>query len=263
MVALPDLWIVNIFAFIACIAVNGVGGSGKFWGESIGDISDRYNSYITPGGGAFGIWSIIYILLTIFIVYQALPTFRKAPAISAIGNKFWMTCAFNGLWIFVFTEGSVAAMIVSSLVLVFLLTTLLWIYTAAGLWQETRESLLEVLCIDVCFSIYSGWVCCATIIGFTVDLIALGYDGDGQGDRWAIGMLGIALIIFSFVSITKQDPAFVAVLAWASFFIAQKPDDDLNSNALRTGAYIITGCSATVSLGVVGRLATSKARRDR
>lgn len=257
------LWLINITAFVLCIVCNALGGSGAVWGESIGDISDKYNSYITPGGGAFGIWSLIYTLVTFFVIYQAMPQNRESPPVVAIGHLFWISCALNSLWILIFTEGSEVAMYLASIDLASLLVVLLTIYVRAGLWQDDRKSYIEILCIDVTFSIYSGWVTVATILGVTVDLVAAGYDGNGNGDTWAFGMLVVALCIFMYVGITKRDPAYVAVLAWASFFIAQKPDDDLNTKTLRAGAYAVSICAVLVSVALLVKKGMTPPERRR
>ena len=67
-------WI-NILTFVLTVIVNGLAGSttilgGKFTAE----ISDANPTLITPAGYVFSIWGIIYILLGVFVVFQALPS---------------------------------------------------------------------------------------------------------------------------------------------------------------------------------------------
>ena len=41
--------------------------------KSLGDITDEMDLRIAPASYAFSIWGLIYTLMAIFVVYQALP----------------------------------------------------------------------------------------------------------------------------------------------------------------------------------------------
>ena len=63
---------VNVVFYIIAIIMNSAQkqiGSGK----SLTKISDEWALKITPAGPAFGIWPVIYTLLMLFTIYQALP----------------------------------------------------------------------------------------------------------------------------------------------------------------------------------------------
>ena len=51
---------------------------------SVAVISEKYATLLTPAGYAFSIWSLIYVLLVVSVVYQARDVFRpnkpKYPA---------------------------------------------------------------------------------------------------------------------------------------------------------------------------------------
>ena len=38
--------------------------------NKIGEISDKYPTKITPAGGAFSIWGVIYTIEALFVLYQ-------------------------------------------------------------------------------------------------------------------------------------------------------------------------------------------------
>lgn len=251
------LWLINVVSFVICLAFNSVGGSGALWGDSIGEISDNYNTYLTPDGAAFGIWGIIYLFVSGFVIFQAIPANRNSKPVVLIGHLFWVSCLLNASWIIIFTEGSKAAIYMSSLVIGSLLFVLLAIYERARLWTGDRASYAELVLCDVTFSIYAGWVTVATILSVAMDILAAGYDGGGSGDSWACGMLSVALCIFLYVGITRRDPVYVGVLAWASYWIAKKPDSDLNTSVLRACAYAVSAACAVVSIALVAVKVTS------
>jgi benzodiazapine receptor len=65
----------NILAFIFTIIVNSLAGSTTLIGGKVtAEISDANFTLITPAGYTFSIWGIIYTLLGIFVIYQALPS---------------------------------------------------------------------------------------------------------------------------------------------------------------------------------------------
>jgi benzodiazapine receptor len=65
----------NIVAFVLTIIVNGMAGSTTLiGGKTTADISKLHPTLVTPAGYVFAIWGVIYVLLGVFVVYQALPS---------------------------------------------------------------------------------------------------------------------------------------------------------------------------------------------
>ena len=62
-----------IVATIATIAFNGLAAAGLVNGVTPDVISDKYPTILTPAGYAFSIWSLIYLGMAAFSVYQFLP----------------------------------------------------------------------------------------------------------------------------------------------------------------------------------------------
>ena len=68
----------NILAFVLMVLVNGLAGSTTLLGgKNTAEISDANLTLITPAGYVFSIWGIIYVLLGIFVIFQALPTEKE------------------------------------------------------------------------------------------------------------------------------------------------------------------------------------------
>jgi len=83
--------IVNIVVFVVTLIVNGLAGSTTLLnGVTSGEVSDLYPTFITPAGFTFAIWSVIYTLLLLFVIYQALPINKDEPFIAKIGLSIFI-----------------------------------------------------------------------------------------------------------------------------------------------------------------------------
>jgi benzodiazapine receptor len=68
-----SLRVSNIVVFALTILVNGIAGSTTLLGgRNTAMVSDTYFTLVTPAGYVFSIWGVIYILLGIFVAFQAL-----------------------------------------------------------------------------------------------------------------------------------------------------------------------------------------------
>jgi len=81
--------------------VNGLAGSTTIiGGKNTAQISDANPTLITPAGYVFSIWGIIYILLAIFIFYQALPSPQAKEFREKAGYLFIASSILNVVWLF-------------------------------------------------------------------------------------------------------------------------------------------------------------------
>ena len=76
---------------------------------SLRHITDEWDLPIAPANWAFSIWGLIYTLLAIWTVHQALPN-SKAPErnndviVNQIGYVFAFNMACNALWLIIFEQ---------------------------------------------------------------------------------------------------------------------------------------------------------------
>jgi len=83
------------------VLVNGLAGSTMIiGGRNTAQISDANPTLITPAGYVFSIWGVIYVLLGVFAVYQALPSQRGSQFQSRIGWLFVLSSITNMVWLF-------------------------------------------------------------------------------------------------------------------------------------------------------------------
>jgi hypothetical protein len=212
-------WI-NITVFVLTVLVNGLAGSTTLLGgKNTAQISDSNPTLITPAGYVFSIWGIIYVLLGVFVVFQALPSqkgkdFQKRIswlfALSSIANMVWLF-----LWQFEYLAFSIALMFL-------LLATLILIYTRLGI-GKSKTTIREKLAVHVPFSAYLGWITIASIANVAVTLVSINWDGFGiSAETWAALIVAVALIITLLVVATRKDVAYALVIIWALVGIAVK-----------------------------------------
>jgi hypothetical protein len=210
---------VNVIAFIVTVLVNGLASTGVLNGKSTGEISDKYATLVTPTGYVFAIWSVIYVLLAIFVVFQALPSQKDKAFQREVGVLFVLSSVFNCVWIFLWQY----EYITSSVPLMFaLLATLIAIYLRLSIGKSDAP-LKEKLAVHLPFSVYLGWITIASIADVAAALVSASWDGFGLDDAtWAILVIVVALIITLLVVVTRKDIAYVLVIIWAAVGIAVK-----------------------------------------
>jgi len=204
---------INVVAFIVTVAVNILAGRTTFLGGKIsGEISDLYPTLITPAGYTFAIWGLIYTLLLIFSVYQALPRNREQSFLREISFLFALSGALNIVWLFLWHYEILS---VSVLLMFALLATLIAIYQRLDIGRAD-VALREKVSVHLPFSVYLGWITAAAITNVAVALTAVGWDGGGIDPMtWAILVIVVALIVALAVIATRKDVAYGFVLVWA------------------------------------------------
>ena len=214
------LLILNIIMFAATVGINSLAGATTLLnGKSTGQVSDSNLTLVTPQGFTFSIWSVIYILLGAFAVYQILPKNRDKPFNNRISFLFILSCLLNVSWIFLWQYGLFAY----SVVLIFgLLASLIAIYIRLNI-SHTAVSLGERICVQLPFSVYMGWITVASIANVAVGLTAAGWNGFGIADStWAALVIAVALVITVLIIATRKDVAYSLVIIWALFGIMSK-----------------------------------------
>ncbi len=201
-------------ATIGVIFVNYLAATGNINNVSPEVISDKYPTIITPSGFAFAIWSLIYIGMIAFSVYQALPSKTNDQTFRKIRTIYLLNCVANCAWIYFWHH----EMILLALgVMVVLLGTLFWITSKL----RATESIAETWLVKIPFSIYFGWVTVATILNLSIALAYLGIKFNGTSEQ-IIGAIFIAVaVLFGLlVRFKLKLYAYPLPIAWALVAIA-------------------------------------------
>ena len=243
----------NAIAFALTVLVNGLAGSTTILGGKLtSQISDANATLITPAGYVFSIWGIIYILLGIFVVFQALPSQTGKDRQASIGWLFVLSSLLNIAWLFLWQFEYLSL----SVVLMFLLlATLIAIYLRLNI-GKSKVSLREKLAVHVPFSVYLGWITIASIANVAVTLVSVKWDGFGiSQETWATLIIIIALLITLLVIATRKDVAYGLVIIWALVGIAVKQSGNQNIVMIaESGAIIVAiALAASILLARLGR----------
>ena len=148
-----------LVATVGTIAFNGLSAAGYVNGVTPASISDKYPTIITPAGYAFSIWSLIYLGLLAFSVYQLLP--RNFGRFAGVRTLYIASCLFNCGWIYFWHRDQIGICLV---LIAGLALTLLVI----NIQFRTPVSLRDSLFTRAPFGLYFGWVTAATIVNLAV-----------------------------------------------------------------------------------------------
>jgi benzodiazapine receptor len=243
----------NVIAFALTVLVNGLAGSTTILGGKLtAQVSDANPTLITPAGYVFSIWGIIYILLGVFVVFQALPSQTGKDRQESIGWLFVLSSLLNIAWLFLWQFEYLSL----SVVLMFLLlASLIAIYLRVKIGKSTVP-LREKLAVHLPFSVYLGWITIASIANVAVTLVSVGWDGFGiSQETWATLIIIVALLITLLVVAMRKDVAYGLVIIWALVGIAVKQSGNQNiAMTAETGAIIVAiALAASILLTILRR----------
>lgn len=172
--------------------LNLVGAIGQVafgFSSDMGPISDQFRNPIVPAGYAFAIWGLIFLLLGVYAIGQALPSQAANYVYRQIG--WWTAAAMLGdaLWAVLFTNGR----FVLAQVVIFLIAwcAILALVTWSDVLAVRAASIFERWVVGPAVGLLAGWITAASIVGFSATLISQGWSNDGRGA--VIGGAGLLL----------------------------------------------------------------------
>lgn len=210
------LQIASVAAFISVLIFNYLAATGILNDTDTGAISDRYPTQITPAGYAFSIWSLIYLGMLLFVIYQALPSSRTKQVFQQIRTLFIANCIANCAWL---TAWHYDLMALSVALMLTILGTLAVISVRARACATTSEILL----IRAPFNLYFGWITVATIANVTILLVSLGVEPQTAfGSYTGAALILVASAIGVFIRFRLNAFAYAMAIAWGITAIAVK-----------------------------------------
>ncbi len=154
-------------ATIGTIAFNWLAATGYVNDITPQMISEKYPTNITPAGYAFAIWSLIYLGMVAFSIYQMLAA--NVARFRGIRSLYIMSCALNCGWIYFWHQDQIAICLA---IILSLLAVLLFI----NVKLKNFDSIADSAIVKAPFGIYFGWVTAASLVNFAILLVSLKID---------------------------------------------------------------------------------------
>src|SRR5690606_28384811 len=222
-------------AFLAVIVTNALVNILPLNGQTTGEISNRILVLFTPAGYVFSIWSIIYLLLAIWIIAFWVNLRKGQIPSSKIALFFILSCIFNiswlMLWHYEFFIWSIAAMLGY-------LVALIALYLQ---FSHSERKLTD----RPPHSVNMGWISVATIANISFVLTYHNWSGWGLSDQlWTVIMLTVATALALHIRFHHFDIPFALVFIWAFIGIAVKHGTGemlVTTAALFLSGVILTG----------------------
>ena len=245
--------VISALGFTLVAVLVGVGGLGGTEVEnSQGGRLSAQGSYLAPATPAFSIWSVIYLGLAAYVVWQALPSQRASARQRAIGWWVALTIVLNGLWL-------VAAQLLTIewtvIVIVLLLIALCITFRISVVTREPRGGWVDALLIDGVTGLHLGWVTLATVANIAAWLTGVVPESwEESATAWGLAVLAVVAVIgvgIAWASGWRVAPGIA--LAWGlSWLAVGRLSGDPSNQAIGIAAIIVAAIVLLVPLGVAG-----------
>jgi hypothetical protein len=211
---------------------------------------------IAPAGPAFSIWSVIYLGLIAYAIWQLLPRQASEPRQRAVGYWVAASLVLNAAWILSVQFDQLA---LSCIVIVLLLAVLA--RTFLLLLDGRPAGTVEAIVLDGTMGLYLGWVAIATAANLTAGLTVAGFDGFGWGqDAWAIVVLAVAGLVGVLLALRGRGRlAPAASLVWGLGWVAvSRTTGELVSTPAAVAAIVAAAIVVLATIGI--RIASRRTR---
>lgn len=195
-------------------------GGGAFGGEPVNELQDgalsATASYLAPAGPAFAIWSVIYIGLGAYTLWQALPKQRSDPRQRAVGGWIALSMVLNGLWLVAARYGTLLLTVVVIVALLIVLVVII-----LRLNRTPARGWLDRLLVDGSNGLHLGWVTVATVANTSAWLTRdAPQSWEAQADVWGTLVLVVVAVIGVATALVTRRTAPALASAWGVAWLA-------------------------------------------
>ena len=208
--------VVTLSAIVMAVGtLAGFGLIGTRVEDSAGGVFAADATLITPDTPAFSIWSLIYVGLAAYVVWQWKE--RENPKAIRIGWLASASMVLNAAWLGATQLGWIWPSVAVILALAVILGMIV-----GRLGDGDRSSRLESVIVDGSFGVYLGWVSVASLPNMAVALIGAGVDPPAPwAEIIAIVVLGAAACLGAiFAARLGARWSVAAAMSWALTWIA-------------------------------------------
>jgi len=268
--ASTPLLVASVVAFLVNTVVTFVSMTGIF-GKTNSELSEEYQTIITPAGYAFSIWGLIFTTEGIAMIIQFVPKFRPSPLVSQPASIAWIfACLFQTGWTPAFAQEH---MLLSLILMIGIWISLLVVV----LVQEEAHKKTTGCCkcftsllLQFPFRLHFGWISCALVVMTNVFLTKQ-YPGDASV-LYPAAVVSLVLL-GGLVSFFAKNAVLASVAAWALFAVHSELStpkklildtfDESSINAFQATAKVTASVVLALAVcSILVRLCDAKCNRE-
>lgn len=233
----------------------GTGVLGERVEESSGGSLSATATLLAPAGTAFSIWSVIYVGLVAYVVWQWVPSNAGSARGRSIGWLAALSMILNGGWLLV----TQADWLWGSVVVILALAVTLGLIMVRLTTLRPERGTIERIVVDGTFGLYLGWVTVATVANIAATLADSGVEPEqGTAEVLAVVVLAATAGIAVFLAQRLGGRIGVALAAtWGLAWIA------VGRAATEPESTVTAVAAAVAALVVVIATVLSRGRADR
>lgn len=207
------LRIINTVFFGVTVIINVLANILPLGIGDTGAVSEKYPNLFTPAPITFAVWGVIYLMMTLFLLWQWGVLGSKEDAendLHKIGLWFAVSCLANIGWIF---SWHFDVIWLSALMIIALLASLAVIGMKI---KSRRRAGLPYFAVNAGFDLYFGWIIAAVIANISVLLVNLGWNGFGLSPvLWTCIILVVGAFIGALPALKDRKWFSTLAVIWA------------------------------------------------
>lgn len=209
-----------VMLVITAIAIaSALWGAGLFGGTDTSEIAggalDSDATPLAPASSAFRIWSVIYVGLILYTLWQFAPSARTSVRQQKVRPWALASIVLNSVWLWV---TQLDLLVLSVFVIAALLAVLVWILVL--LTRRKADGWVELVLYDGVFGLYAGWVLAATFANLWAVLVESGVEFAEEPVGGVVGIVVLAAIsVIGAIAMNGRIAPSLSV-AWALAWVA-------------------------------------------
>lgn len=252
---------IAVLSAVGFMLVAALFGSGFFGGTDVSELQDGNlaadSTYLAPGSPAFSIWSLIYVLMIAYAVWQALPGQRSRERQRFAGWWIAVTAVLNGFWLLAAQYLNLLATVIAIVLLLIALAA-----TMRVLVVRPPQRVTDVVFTDLTVGFHLGWATLATVANVTAWLTA-----DVAPAAWGEAAIPVAITVLVVVTLigvalaygTRGRLAPGLAAGWGLMWIGiARATDEPSSMTISVAAWI---AAALVVLAPIAMMLTGRPGR--
>ncbi|MFP4164182.1 MAG: hypothetical protein ACLFVE_09390 [Chitinispirillaceae bacterium] len=211
--------VLNSASLLLTLVINYLSNTDLIGSGTVGSISAKYPTVITPAGYAFSIWGLIYLMLLFFAGFQwyALLKKRYEDVIDSTGFYFVLANLANASWVIAWVNNSIG---LSVLLILLLLWSLVRLVQNLNL-EKWDAPVLIIFFVWWPVAIYFGWVILATVLNVQVFVASIGWDQKTLSAAvFGVFLIALSMSVYLFLTYRRNLRESAGVGVWGLVAVA-------------------------------------------